>query len=268
MEAINFPGEIGLGIGIVILTGVAFYVIQSVFNMAETVQNRYVEILPYTVNSEDKQIIIQQDSNKYSDAKPILSSDNERTGIEFAYSFWLAVNESTFDGSDVLHNVFYKGYDNNPWPLMSPGVFIKGDTNTMRIVFGNYTDPYNHIDIENIPVNKWFHVVLNFQKLSLEVHINGKMVNKLSFEKALPYSNYGNINIFNTITKTVTVPNNRIIAYKGAISGKLSNLIYTRYAVSYNEIQNFYNKGPSTVVKASSSVELPPYLSSDWYTSQ
>jgi hypothetical protein len=266
MEAVNFPGEIGLGLGTVILTGVAFYIVQSVFNMSQTVQNRYIDILPYTALSDDSQLIIQQDINTYPDAKPILASDNERTGIEFAYSFWVAVNETTFNGQDVLRNVFYKGYDNNPWPLMAPGVFIKGDTNTMRIVYSSFSDSYNHIDIENIPVNKWFHVVLNFQKSALEIHINGKMVNKLPFESSLPYSNYGNINVFNNVTKTVNIPNNRVVAYQGSISGKISNLLYTRYAVSYNEIQTFYSKGPSTIVKTTSSTEKPPYLSSDWYT--
>ena len=268
MDTVNFPGEIGLGIGVVVLTGAAFYIVQSVFNMATTVQNRYVEVLPFTVSSDDKQFIIQQDVNKYPDAKPILPSDNERTGIEFSYSFWLAVNESTFDGSDVLHNVFYRGYDNNPWPLMAPGVFIKGDTNTMRVVYGSYSNPYNYVDIENIPIGKYFHVVLNFQKLALEVHINGKMVKKLSFENSLPYSNYGNINVFNSTTKDVRIPNVTNISYRGAISGKLSNLFYTRYALSYNEIQNFYNKGPSDNVKAATPIEKPPYLSSDWYTTQ
>ena len=266
MEGPNFPGEIGLGVGIIILTGTAFYVVQSVFNMSQTVQNRYVNILPYTALSDDSQLIIQQDINTYPDAKPILASDNERTGIEFAYSFWIAVNETTMNGSDVLRNVFYKGYDNNPWPLMAPGVFIKGDTNTMRIVYSSFVDPYNHIDIENIPLNKWFHVVLNFQKTALEIHINGKMINKLPFENSLPYSNYGNINLFNNVTKTVNIPNNRVIAYQGSFNGKISNLVYTRYAISYNEIQELYSKGPSTVVKTTSSTETPPYLSSEWYT--
>lgn len=267
METINFPGEIALGVGITILTGAAFYIVSSVLNMNETIQNRYVDVLPYTVNSEDRQFIIQQDNTKYADAKPILPSDNERTGIEFSYSFWLVVNESTFDGSDVLHNVFYKGYDNNPWPLMAPGVYIKGDTNTMRIVYSSYVNPYNYVDVENIPVGKYFHIVLNFQKLGLEVHINGKMVKKLSFENSLPYSNYGNINVFNNTVKSVNIPNSRRVDYHGAISGKLSNLIYTRYALSSGEIQNIYNKGPSSVVKTAAAIETPPYLSSDWYTS-
>ena len=265
MESSNFPGEIALGLGIIVLAGASFYTVQSAFNMAASIQNRYLELLPYTLSS-DKQEIIPQDPNKFTNAKTILPSENERTGTEFAYSFYLIVNEGTFDGEDNLHCVFYKGNDNNPWPLLSPGVFIKGNSNTLQIVYGSFNDAYKHIDIENIPVNKWFHVVLNFQRNSLEAHINGKLVKKLSFEDALPYNNFGNINIFSNAVKSVTLPNNRgTLRFKGAITGKMSNLIYTRYALSFKEIKQFYDKGPSSTTKVVANDELPPYLADSWW---
>jgi len=263
-------GEIALGLGVFAFSGAAFYVVQSVFNMASTIQNRYLDILPYTASSGDGQVIIHQDPNVYSDAKTIIPSDNERTGIEFSYSFYLVVNEATFDneGTDSLKCVFYKGNDNNPWPLLSPGVFIRNTTNTLRIILGSFNDAYKHIDIENIPIKKWFHVVLNYKKSALEVYINGKLVNKMTYEDALPYNNYGNINIFTTITKRVNLPNNRNIDFKGPIDGKISNLTYTRYALSFTEIQKLFNRGPSNTSKAAANVELPPYLADSWWTNQ
>ena len=265
-----YPSEIGMGFMTVLLSGSIFFIIRSAFNMSSTVQNRYVELLPYTITSEDKQVTLQQDTSKYSDAKPILPSDNERTGTEFSYSFYLVVNETTFDGSDVLHNVFYKGYDNRQWPLLAPGVYIKGDNNTMRIIMNSFSDAYHNIDINNIPVNKWFHVVLNFKKLSLEVHINGKLAKKLSFEESLPYLNYGNITLFsNNLIQVNRSPNASNISFSDrSASGKISNLVYTRYALSYNEIQGLYNKGPSAITKSPSSIETPPYFADSWYSSQ
>lgn len=269
METTNYPSEIGIGFMTVLLSGSIFFIIQSAFNMTTTVQNRYIELLPYTISSEDKQVTLQQDTNKYSDAKPILPSDNERTGIEFSYSFYLVVNESTFDGSDVLHNVFYKGYDNRQWPLLAPGVYIKGDNNTMRIIMNSFSDAYYHLDIDNIPVNKWFHVVLNFKKLALEVHINGKLTKKLPFEDSLPYLNYGNITIFsNNLIQVNRPPSGAMVFSDVCATGKLSNLVYTRYSLSYNEIQGLYNKGPSSTIKSPSSVETPPYFADSWYSSQ
>jgi hypothetical protein len=263
MESTNFPGEIALGLGIVTLAGSAFYTVQSVFNMATSIQNRYLELLPYTLSSEKSEIIVQDP--KVSNAKTILPSENERTGMEFAYSFYLIVNENTFDREEKLHCVFYKGHDNRTWPLLSPGVFVLGNTNTLRVIYGSFNDAYKYIDIENIPVGKWFHVVLNYQKNALEVHINGRLVKKLLFDDALPYNNYGNINIFTNTTTTVNLPHGRNIRFEGSINGKLSNLIYTRYALSFKEIKSFYDKGPSSNTKVISSDEVPPYLADTWW---
>jgi hypothetical protein len=263
MDTSNFPGQVVLGVGIVILSGAIFYTAQSVLNMATTIQNRYLELLPYTLQSDKSEIIPQNPSNR--GAKTILPSDNERTGMEFSYNFYLIVNEGTFDGEDTLRTVFYKGNNNNPWPLLSPGVFVKGNENTLRIVYGSFNDAYNYIDIDNIPVGKWFHVTLNFQKNALEVHINARLVKKLLFEDALPYNNFGNINIFSNTVKTVNLPNNRNIRFNGAITGKISSLVYTRYSLLFSELKSFYDKKPSTRTSVVSDDEMPPYLADTWW---
>ena len=157
----GLPGEVGIGVGIIVLTGVIFFLVKMVYETTSILQKRFTEIIPYTINASDGRKIVHQDLSKHADAIPILSSDNERTGIEFSYSFYLFVNESTISGNDVLKSVFYKGYDGKPWPLMAPGVFIKGDTNTMRIVYNSNSEPYNFVDVENIPIGKYFHTVLN-----------------------------------------------------------------------------------------------------------
>lgn len=260
------PSEIVLGFGIVLVTGASFYIMQSVFNMANTIQNRITELIPYTASSEDKQIVFNQDISKDINAKPILTSENERTGIEFAYSFYLSVNENNFDGTDNLHPVFYKGYPNSIWPLQAPGVFIKGNTNTMRVVMSSFKNAYNYVDIENIPVGKWFHVVLNFQKNALEVYINGKIVKKLQFTETLPYLNYQTLVVFpNNTPTTINRTNLPPVTYSTTVKGKISNLLYTRYALSVNEIQNFYAKGVSNVSVAPKSQETPPYFADSWW---
>ena len=58
------PGEIGIGLGVVLLTGASFFIVRSVLDMATTIQNRYVELLPYTTSDTDNQIIIEQNAKK------------------------------------------------------------------------------------------------------------------------------------------------------------------------------------------------------------
>ena len=261
-------GDITVGVGIVVIAALFFFVLKMVLQTTSVLENRFTELVPYTANAADGTIVIQQDLNKTSDAKPILSSDNERTGIEFSYSFFVLVNENTFNNQDVLKTVFYKGYDNGPWPLLAPGVFIKGDTNTMRIVFNSYNEPYNFIDVENIPVNKYFHVVLNYKNSSLEIHINGKITKKLAFEGSVPYSNHSNLIIFsNAHDMDINRAPYGDIRFGGPINGEISNLMYVRYALSFGEIQNLLSKGPSPIVKEKAK-ELPPYLADSWWSNQ
>jgi hypothetical protein len=263
----NLPGEVGIGVGIVVLTGVIFFLVKMVYETTSVLQKRFTEVLPYTINASNGPKIVHQDLSKHTDAIPILSSDNERTGIEFSYSFYLYVNESTISGNDVLKSVFYKGYNGKPWPLMAPGVFIKGDTNTMRIVYNSNSEPYNFVDVENIPIGKYFHTVLNFKSSALEVHINGRIVKKLQFPNTVPHSNFGSVVIFYSGTTTINRAPYGDIRFEGAINGDLSNLMYTRYALSFNEIQELLNKGPSSVIKQKDK-ETPPYLADSWWSDQ
>jgi hypothetical protein len=137
----------------------------------------------------------------------------------------------------------------------------------MRIGYNGNSDPSNCEDIENIPIGKDFHTVLNFKSGALEVHINGRIVKKLLFPNTVPHSNYGNIVVFYNGKTTINRAPHGNIRFEGAINGEISNLIYTRYALSFGEIQNFLNKGPSSVVKQKNK-ETPPYLADSWWSDQ
>jgi hypothetical protein len=263
-------GEILLGTLLILITVTLFFTSEGIYTASKTMSTRFQHLMNYTANADEKALVIHQDSSKYADAKQILPSNNEPSGSEFAYSFYLYVNSTTFDtGSDVLHHVWHKGYG-CVWPLMGPGVFIKGSTNAMRVVMNTYENPYAFVDVANIPIRKWFHVVLNCRKGGLEVHINGNLVNKLRFENTLPYINYQDIILFSganfTLNSQTPALNGKTLQVNGAFKGMMSEFIYTRYAISFTEIQTLYHAGPSKQIKTSAQ-ELPPYLADTWWTS-
>jgi len=230
--------------------------------------SKSVELMPYTVAAEDKQYVFTQDLNIDPFGKQILFSDNERTGTEFSYSFFLYVNPSTFSGDDVLKHVFHKGFA-TPWPLLGPGVFLKGNSNTLRVIMNAYKGPMTYIDVDNIPVRKWFHCVLVCRKNSLEVYINGNLIKKLPFEGSMPYQNFQNVTLFSTLNFSLsdkkTVSLGGPVRFNGAFSGNLSNLIYFAYALSYTEIQALVTKGISSKT-LSKAQDMPPYLTDTYWT--
>ena len=261
-------GEAVLGLVIVAVTAVLFFTAEGLYSASQSVGSRFQNLMDYTASSDDKALAIHQDLTKYPEAKPILLSENEPSGIEFAYSFWLYINPNTFGSDDVLYHVWHKGYG-CVWPLMGPGVFIRGSTNAMRVVMNTFENPYTYVDVPNIPIRKWFHVVLNCKKGGLEIHINGNLTNKIRFDKTLPYLNYQDIILFSNANYTIsgsTTPSlgSETLRVSGAFKGFMSEFIYTRYAMSFTEIQTLLNMGPSSKVKTQV-LELPPYLADNWW---
>jgi hypothetical protein len=227
-------------------------------------------LVPNTINN-DKTIAILQNPNTAGSNSVSLSS-NERTGVEFSYSFYLNVNPSSFQQksptTSLLH-VFHKGYASQ-FPLMSPGVYMRSDTNTMRVYMGTYKTWNNYIEIENIPVSKWVHVALVCKEKALEIFVNGNIAKKMSFEGYTPYQNYQDICCFSN--RRVLLQPAKIASLTedfnvmGSMTGLLSRLTYFSYALCYAEIQAMMNEGPSSQMDSIQNTDIPPYMADNWWT--
>ena len=44
-------------------------------------------------------------------------------------------------------------------PNRAPGVYLHSTKNTMRVYMNTYDDPLEYVDIENLPLRKWFNCV-------------------------------------------------------------------------------------------------------------
>lgn len=265
----GFLAQTLLGIVVVFALFYLMIAFEYLYSMFSLVSGKVVEVFPFTASSNDKQIVIAQDIKKNPKGKQIPFSVNERTGTEFSYSFYMFVNPSTFNNTDTLATVFYKGYL-QPWPLLCPGVFLRRNTNTLRVFLNAYSNPYQYCDVENIPVSKWFHVVLAVRRGSMEIYINGNLSKKLPYEFGMPYQNFQDILIFNQSSFTLrgsTTPalGEETFEVRGAFSGNLSALMYYPYALSYTEINSLMAQGPSKKV-LSDTKEMPPYFADQWWT--
>jgi hypothetical protein len=259
----------------ILIPGVTFcimFVVDYIWRSSKDLSLRFVTLLDYTAQSSDGLIVVSQDPS-VPEAVQIAPSVNERTGIEFAYSFFLLVKESTFEGGqDKLRHVFHKGY-RTAWPLMCPGVFIKEVTNTMRVVFNTNKTVYKYADVNNIPINKWFHVVLNCYNSGIDVYVNANLAHRIKFDaNEFVYQNFQDLLIFSpnvtTINGTTTPAAGETIAFNGSFDGNLSSLKYARYALSIKEINSLMAAGPSTKIIQSANDPNTGYLSDTWWSNQ
>jgi len=263
--------EILLALAIVVIVYLTFMFIEVIYKYMNRLSMNRKELLPYTYVMDNKSITILQNPN-IANSKPASLSENERTGAEFSYSFYLQINPSTFRQEAGLLHIFHKGYPSQ-FPLLAPGVYLHSNTNTLRVYINTFKTWNNYIDVQNIPVNKWVHVVIACKDNALEIYINGNISKKLSFDGIAVYQNFQDIccfsqrNIGGSLTKVKT-PSLDDTGFRvfGAVKGLCSKLIYFNYALCYAEIQQLMNEGPSSKIDSDSLSNVPPYLADTWWS--
>lgn len=275
----TIPSQIILALIAGLILFIVLFSVENLIKLFNKYKNAKTFLVENTLTSNSSRVIRQNPADR--NAKLLLPSDNELTGVEFTYSFFLYVDPSTIKTTEtdtVLRQVFYKGYS-QPFPLLGPGVFIKGNTNGMRIFMNSYKNWYSYVDVDNIPLQKWFHVALVFRRNSLEVYINGNLKGRIEMSDTYPYQNYQDIIIFGgtgydsgskkfmPIGKTLDTDSEPFKVGE-AMVGQISRLSHYRYALSFAEIQANVNQGPSSIVERSGD-ELyfnPNGLKDTWWT--
>ena len=221
-------------------------------------------------------------------ALPVKRSNNAHEGIEFTWSFWLFLDGGHGLVSEVAVNppykhVFHKGdrspndddlRDNNGNILINagmnkiqnaPGLYIKpftaGDNTTASLTFVMNTFDTDSIiesvDIDNVPINKWFNVMIILKNRFLDVYVNGTVKNR-KLLMGLPKQNYGDIHIGNVSGND-----------GGGFNGYLSNLWYYNYALGTREIEGIISSGASTKLVGGDSINTNTkdfyFLSLRWF---
>jgi hypothetical protein len=199
-------------------------------------------------------MVISQDPNN-ANAIPITKSNNQQDGLEFTWSTWLFVNDVA--PTSTYRHVFHKGnYTMNASglnaPNNGPGLYLTPDTNNLAVVMSTYDNSQEEIIVEDIPLNKWFNVIIRVTNQTLDIYING-VVTKSLVLRGVPKQNYGDV----------------FIASNGGFVGYISNLWYFDYATNAREIYNLVQNGPDTTLAGSSAVSdtNSNYLSMKWYFS-
>jgi hypothetical protein len=194
-----------------------------------------------------------------SDSVPIQRSDNQMNGIEFSWSVWLNVTDLTSSYS-YMH-VFSKG-DNNPvvgvdatgisGPNNAPGVYLSTATNSLVVIMNTFDAVQETVEVTNLPLSKWVHLLVRLEGQYLDVYINGTLAKRKELV-GVPKQNNGSI----------------YVCQNGGFNGYLSNLRYYNRALQPGEILSIVNKGPdltpSKTEQKSIKNSYPDYLALDFY---
>ncbi len=214
---------------------------------------------------------IPQDPSK-KNSITILKSKDEKDGLEFTWSVWLYINDSNYSNissiSNVYKHIFSKGNadisdniisnyfaaptdisDGQVFPNSSPGLYLKTDSNSLRVSMNTFDEIVENVDIDNIPLNKWLNVIIRVKGTVLDIYINGVLLER-HFLSGVPRQNYGDVNV----------------ALDGGFNGMISNLRYHNKALGPGAISEIINSGPNTTkVGRSIGSGKPPYMSYRYY---
>jgi hypothetical protein len=239
---------------------------------------------PYLVSgmvSGNANIVIPQDPNN-PDSIIVYRSNDQTKGLEATWSVWLLINDLGTTPKDSTSSpvkyvsykhIFSKGdsefkkYDSNENILTrndrigvtktnnAPGVYIAdGTSNTLRIYMDDVKDNNTPIDIDNIPLKKWFHLVIRIQNNIMDIYINGIISGRKNFDNT-PKQNYDDV----------------IVGSNSGFQGNLSDLVYYDHALGVFDINNILIKGPNLKQSSSekgTSTGYYTYLSNSWYSAK
>lgn len=265
---LGYPAQAILGLSIVIFIYLIFFSAEYLYRLITGYNKQRTDLIPFTASSSGKSYTLAQDPSN-PEAKTIHLSDNERTGVEFTYIFFIYIDPATFQEHDGLLHVLHKGYT-SMYPLLGPGVFIRSTKNTMRVYMNTFASWKKYIDIDDIPVKKWVQVALVCETGGLTIFINGNVAKRMNFDNSVPYQNYGDIHVFNDRRMNDTrqgVADADKFNLFGKMTGMLSNLFYYNYALSYTEINAHMTEGPSSKTDPLSQ-DKPQYLTDNWWVNK
>jgi hypothetical protein len=203
-------------------------------------------------------------TNSVISSVPILRSVNEENGVEFTWSTWLFINDESIDDMSgniipqTTYHIFHKGDDHQlnaldqTYPIACPGVYIKRATNSMIINMNSFAHQINTITIDNIPVYKWFNLIIRVKNKTVDVYINGFIKKSMELD-SLPKQNNG-----------------KVFICQNKFKGKISNLRYFDEALNIVQIEKIislgYNDRPLNVIRNTTSTNTSTsYLGYNWY---
>jgi len=243
--------------------------------------------LVYGMIPGNQPLVVSQ-INTGSNYTPVLKSDNQPTGLEFTWSVWLQIN--TLDPTNRKYQpVFVKGdanYNNINISTTNnaPGVYIapineiynRGDDVTsinsnglvdkpsgyfgqLHILMDTIVAPGSDqnattqvIDVSNVPLNKWFNLIIRAENKYVDVYINGTIFKRINLTYPLK-QNFNDVHI----------------CEKGGFGGNLSNLRYFNKSLDIGEINSIVSAGPrtspSSLLSGGGTMSNYSYLSSSWY---
>jgi hypothetical protein len=252
----------GLLIGVMVLAFLLFFVIIYLF-----LKYFYTTLKYHTII---KSPILVRRNNAKAPSKKDADLPELKHGNEYAYSFWLYLNE--VDNGDQMKVVFHRGTLEQPSPMVyldrrSNKLFIKVKTNAGEVHNAKVSDMntsvsytvggqtlasnksfhedncfYLTLVVDYVPLQRWTHVVFTVDKEFAVIYIDGEIYKVINHHTQSACDNKSlNIRGLAKTQGDVFVGSTDI---NMAADAALSRLVFFNHSLNINQVQSIYAKGP------------------------
>ena len=167
---------------------------------------------------------------------------------------WIFINNLQYLEGQYKH-IFHKGNSNLEktglnFPNNAPGLYLAPNTNSLVVMMNTFNVINEEIIIPDVPLNKWFNVIIRCKNTTLDVYANGTIIRSVNLV-GVPKQNYGDV----------------YVGMNGGFDGNISNLWYYNYALGTAAIQKIVRDGPNTNMIGSTGMndKNRNYLSLRWF---
>jgi hypothetical protein len=177
-------------------------------------------------NSTNVSVLVESPSDAFDFKDKSFQVRNSDEGLEFSYSVWIYIQ----DWTRGWKNIFVKGSKSSNAGTNSaraPGLWLYPDTNALHARINTFASPNEGCDIKNIPLQKWVHITYVLNNRTVDIYIDGKLERSCVL-RGVPKLNDDPVHVCDN----------------GGFFGKISNLVYFRYALKPDEVHKIYASGP------------------------
>jgi|APSaa5957512535_1039671.scaffolds.fasta_scaffold26715_1 hypothetical protein len=207
---------------ILLISSVVFGLAYYYFFIYDSLSKYRVVILPKTT---PRNIVKAKEKVVYPTSYGILPGDTEMT-----YSMWIKVEDFTYNYGLIKHIFSYSETGNSDG---SPAIYMDSTDNSFIISINLVNDQKKKINIHNIPVKRWFHLVMTIAGDIVHIYINGELISSHAmgaYIKPLPNGKF----YFNSKVITGASP---------GFGGKISKFEYFNRSLIADDVYTVYREG-------------------------
>jgi hypothetical protein len=151
----------------------------------------------------------------------------EMKTVDYTYSIWFYVNDWNYRYGEQKVLYGRVNSDNNP----GPSVIFSPSVNNINVSLASYSkdgkSEVSHCVVENVPLQRWTHLLISLNNRALDVYIDGKLV-KTCMLPGVP---------------KVDIKNPLMITPDGGFAGYVSSLRVIGGSINPTEAYNIYKEG-------------------------